>query len=200
MYYSDHGNPQARPHPRAEVDAEADAEAEAGAEAETEADALGPEHDRPKRGRDMGLKKSILEFLAGVDDDDEEPNELGVGESGADEAAADEVAPDEAAPADAPDAGAGDENAEEVAADDADETLPASEVSLAELRDEVTRLAAENESLRNRIAELGGDSAADDVEADEAEEVEEEAHYDDEAAQADLDEQAAQIAALRGGR
>ena len=82
------------------------------------------------------------------------------------------------------------------------ETLPESETSDTELRDSLVKLGAENEALRGenealrtRLAELGGDVELPIVEEAEAEAEDE---YDDEAAQADLDTQAAQIAALRG--
>lgn len=100
----------------------------------------------------------------------------------------------------APDAGAGADNAAEAEADTTGETLPESEVSESELRDSLNRLAAENETLRNRLAELAGDAALDELDPTEAalDAVEDIDEQDDEAAQADIDEQLAAIAALRG--
>lgn len=97
---------------------------------------------------------------------------------------------------DAPEAGTGDTNADEVAADDAEETMPDSEVSVAELRDALGKLGSENERLRNLVAELGGDAALGDDETEDVVEDEVDPEYDDEAAQKDLDEQERQIASL----
>lgn len=100
---------------------------------------------------------------------------------------------------DAPDAGTGDTNADEAAADDAEETMPDSEISVAELRDALAEAGAKIERLRAMVAELGGDPDDGDADAEEtAEDVVDEVddEYDDEAAQKDLDEQERQIAAL----
>lgn len=98
-------------------------------------------------------------------------------------------------------AGAGVTDAGQEDADANGETLPQSEVSESELRDSLNRLATENETLRNRIAELAGDAALDAVDPTAALLAETEpdpAEYDEDAAQADVDEQLASIAALRG--
>lgn len=134
---------------------------------------------------------------------------------GADDEAADEVeteaADTDAAEADAVDeveqAGDGADNAAEAEADDADETIPESEVNESQLRDSLNTLAAENESLRatnealrTRLAELGGESEvdADAVEVDEVEAEADDEPYDDEAATLDLEKQRAEIASLMG--
>lgn len=119
------------------------------------------------------------------------------------EPAADTPAADAPADADA-DAGAGVDNAAQEDADAAGETLPQSEVSEGELRDALNKLAAENETLRNRLAELAGDDALAALDPTEAaldavkDDPAEDAEYDEDAAQADVDDQLAAIAALRG--
>ena len=99
-------------------------------------------------------------------------------------------------------AGEGDSTADEAADDTEAETLPASEVSVAELRDALNVLGAENEALRTRIAELGGDAAMGDDMTDDDDDTDgdtdDEEPYDDESATADIDKQKQEIAALRG--
>ena len=122
-------------------------------------------------------------------------------EPGGDETAID--GPDEA---DQPsEAGEGDTTADEAADDTEAETLPASEVSDAELRDALNKLGAENESLRTRIAELGGDAELGDADdddphtnADDDDVTDGGDDYDDDKAAADIDKQKQEIAALRG--
>jgi len=77
--------------------------------------------------------------------------------------------------------------------DDQSETIPGSEVSEAELRDSLTVLATENERLRTILADNGiaydDESAVEDGEAvTPVTDVDAEDDYDDEAAQADIDE------------
>ena len=102
-------------------------------------------------------------------------------------------------------AGDGDTTADEAADDTEAETLPASEVSVAELRDALNVLGAENEALRTRIAELGGDAAMgdDDTNADDDDVSDDDVSddgddYNDDKAAADIDKQKQEIAALRG--
>jgi len=126
-------------------------------------------------------------------------------EAEADEAEADdaEVDADEVEQA-----GDGAADAVEAEADDADETMPESEVAESELRDALVTLGAENESLRatnealrTRLAELGGDTEVDALDVDDhagGTEADVPDKYDDDDAAADLAEQHAAIASLRG--
>lgn len=139
------------------------------------------------------LLDKLRELIAGAEAEDEnqEPEGDATDEqetpAGEDEAPA-EVAVDEVA-----------DETQAAATDEEDETLPASEVSLEELRDSLNKLAIENEALRTRIAELGGDTeVTDDVEIEVEVEDEIEDDEDDEKAQTDIDTQLAEIAALRG--
>lgn len=95
-----------------------------------------------------------------------------------------------------PEAGAGVTDPAQNVEAETGETLPASEVSEAELRDSAVNLGTENERLRNLVIDLGGNPDPEDEiidpEADPAPE------YDDDAATADIAAQKAQIAALLG--
>ena len=152
----------------------------------------------------MDLLKALRDLLSKADaetpdmEDSTADLESAIPESAGDETPID--GPDEA---DQPsDAGDGDMTADEAADDTEAETLPASEVSDAELRDALNKLGAENETLRTRIAELGGDAelseTADDVAESLDDDVTDVEEYDDEAATADIEKQKNEIAALRG--
>ena len=103
-------------------------------------------------------------------------------------------------------AGNGDSTADQAADDTEAETLPGSEVSESELRDALNTLGAENEALRTRIAELGGEAELGDNEpeadsdADDDDIDDDSDDYDDDKATADIDKQKQEIAALRGDK
>lgn len=83
-----------------------------------------------------------------------------------------------------------------------EESIPDSEITVAELQATCERLGAENETLRNRIAELEGDII--DTDADEPSEYDHvddnDVNYSDDDAQTDIDAQIAAIAKLSGNR
>lgn len=81
---------------------------------------------------------------------------------------------------------------------DAGDTAPESEIEASELRDSAQLLGAENERLRNLLLDAGidpDDTPLDDVVEDEAGAEPDE--YDDDAAQADIDKQLADIEMLK---
>lgn len=162
----------------------------------------------------MDLIAALKKLL--IDAETEQPSNLGDGEPavGTDESAAVEPAGTEPETAVDPDPGDGDPtDGDQGPTDDSlgepgeQETLPDSDTSDGVLRDGMSRLAAENETLRaalqamrTRLAQLGGDDEIEDgidvlIDAP-AEDPSDD--YDDETAQADLDAQAADIERLRG--
>lgn len=137
----------------------------------------------------VNLLEKLRELLTVADEEDEDQTPEGDATDEADTENPDAAADPETAIADEADA---------VADDTENETLPDSEVSVAELRDALNVLAAENEALRTRIAELGGDTEVEIAVAEaETDDEDVEDAEDDESAQADIDRQKTEIAALR---
>lgn len=122
-----------------------------------------------------------------ADDPAETPEAVGLGED----------------PSTEPDAAGSDPAGDDPADDPAGETIPDGDENPDTLRDSLNRLAAENESLRSendmlrsRVAELGGDAALGIMEADPEPIVEDEDdEYDPDA---DVADQEDQIKKLRG--
>ena len=151
----------------------------------------------------MNLKELLRNLLTQADAEDGD----GIGE--ADENAEDSIrADDKPAPessafdgaedsAQVAEAGAGvtDVAEEDTAAQG--ETIPESEVSVAELRDSLVTLGTENERLRNMVVDLGGDPDTE-VEIEAGDDEAESFYADDDEAIADMDAQKKQIAELLG--
>lgn len=148
----------------------------------------------------MSLKSKLMDFLAGIEDD-----ETGVADAVTDETATDAKAVTD--PLESPDirdnsepaTGVDSETGGDESGDGEEgETLGGSEVSEAELRDSLVNLGAENERLRNMVIDLGGDPEAEpEIETEELD-ADTEDEYDDDAAEADIADQQKQIAALLG--
>lgn len=163
----------------------------------------------------MSFKSKLTELINGLPDEDEEPTgDEGIREGDGPTDDADTTADgatddggDEGIDEDIDESGddAGDGEDEE----DDEDGLPESDVTVEQLRAALVKLGIENERLRTRLAELGGDAAlttdlnADDdldTEAEEdadQDEVDEE-EVDEETAQKDIDAQKDQIAKLKG--
>jgi hypothetical protein len=159
----------------------------------------------------MSFKSKLMELINGLPDDDD-TTDGGIREDDAptgdadqiDDGATDGGGADEGIDEDIDESGDGDDSGDDSGVDEGDEEgLPESDVSVDQLRASLVKLGIENERLRTRLAELGGDAALttdldadDDLDADEDEVVEDE--VDEETAQADIDAQKAQIAKLKG--
>lgn len=159
----------------------------------------------------MSFKSKLMELINGLPDEDEEPS----GDDGIREG--DGPTDDADTTANGATDGGGDEGIDESGDDagdgedeeDDEDGLPESDVTVEQLRASLVKLGIENERLRTRLAELGGDAAlttdlnADndlDTEAEEdadQDEVDEE-EVDEETAQKDIDAQKDQIAKLKG--
>ena len=153
----------------------------------------------------MAIPDVIREWFAGLDtpaDPTETPEPVGEGEDPTTETgSALNPEPTDETPADAP----VDENTDVTGAG-SDRTAPEPVTPLSDAeRDGMNTLAAENEALRsenadlrNRIAELGGDAALGVVEEEVVVDLAAEAEGDDYDADADLADQEAELARLRG--
>jgi hypothetical protein len=154
----------------------------------------------------MGLKDKLREFLDTVGDDDiDDPGEAGIREGDAPTDEADQVeevadggAADEGIDEDVDESGDGDDTDEDADSIE-DDGLQDSAETVASLRASLIKLGTENERLRTRLAELGGDAAlTTDLEVEDEVEEDEPDEQTDEEAQADIDSQLEQIEALRG--
>lgn len=156
----------------------------------------------------MGLKDKLREFLDTVGDDElDDADEPGIREGDGPTDEADQVeevgdgAADEGIDEDIDESGDGDDtDAGENEGDDGN-GLQESETTVEQLRASLIKIGAENERLRTRLAELGGDAAlTTDLEVEDEVEEDEPEEQSDEEAQADIDDQLKQIEDLRGGK
>jgi hypothetical protein len=161
----------------------------------------------------MSFKSKLMEIINGLpDDDDTTDGGIREGDGPTDDASqvvdgATGAGADEGIDEDIDESGDGGDDSGDVDGtddDDADSGLDDSSVTVEQLRASLVKLGQENERLRTRLAEMGGDAAAtsSDLDADEDDAIddEDEVEVDEDQAQADIDAQEKQIAALRGDK